>query len=235
MPRPALATLAWINPDCHDGGRPGQGKLARRKVYGKDHIRLLRCGGCHAAFSERRHPALVNTNVSEATAEEIMDHLDAGCRVRAPSRLTKGAKATGARLLTTRGRQAQRFHAPEVRDLKPRALQCDEQWSVVQKKPKHCRPEDPHHAGDLWAHTAMAPESKVSGSLVVGKRPQGPTQALVSEAPSRLRKGHWPALCSDGSEGYEPAILAAFGRRSPAANTGLQGRPRLDSRRWPHG
>jgi IS1 family transposase/transposase-like protein len=235
MPRPDLATLACINPDCQYVGRSGQGNLAIRKVYGKDHIRFLCCRSCHEEFSERRNTALFNTKVSEAKAEDIIDHLDEGCSVRATSRLTKVAKATVARLLKTSGRHAQRFHDQEVRDLKPRALQFDEQWSFVKKKQKNCRPEDTHQAGDFWDHTAIAPDSKLIVSLVVGKRTQEQTQALVSDAQSRLRKGHLPALFSDGYEGYEPAILEAFGRRYPASKTGLKGRPRLDILRWPQG
>jgi len=235
MQRPDLATLACINPDCHYVGRPGQGNLAIRKVYGKDHIRLLRCCGCQEEFSERRNTALFCTKVREAKAEEIIDHLDEGCSVRATSRLTKVAKATVARLLKTSGRHAQRFHDQEVDDLHPRAIQFDEQWSFVKKKQKNCRPEETHQAGDFWDHTAIAPDSKLIVSLVVGKRTQEQTQALVSDTQSRLRKGHLPALFSDGYEGYEPAILEAFGRRYTAPKTGLKGRPSLDIIRWPQG
>jgi IS1 family transposase/transposase-like protein len=235
MPRPDLDTLACDNADCQQFGRTGQGNLAIRKVYGKDRIRLLRCGRCHEEFSERRHTALFNTKVSEAKAEAIIDHLDEGCSVRATSRLTKAAKATVARLLKTRGRHAQRFHAQEVHDLRPRAIQFDEQWSFVKKKQKHCNPDEACQAGDFWDHTAVAPDSKLIVSLGVGKRTQEQTQELVSDAQSRLRKGHLPALFSDGYEGYEPAILEAFGRHYAAPKTGSRGRPSLDIIRWPQG
>jgi transposase-like protein len=139
MPRPALATLACINLDCQHVGRPGQGNLTIRKVYRKEGMRLLRCRSCHEEFSERRNTAWFNTKVREAKAEDIIDHLDEGCSVRAPSRLTKVAKVTVARLLKTSGRHAQRFHDQEVHDLRPRAIQFDEQWSFVQKKQKNCR------------------------------------------------------------------------------------------------
>ena len=43
MQRPDLATLACVNAECQHFGRPGQGNLTIRKVYGKDGIRLLRC------------------------------------------------------------------------------------------------------------------------------------------------------------------------------------------------
>lgn len=133
MPRPDLDTLACVNTDCQYYGRPGQGNLTIRKVYGQDGIRLLRCGSCQEEFSERRNTAMFNTKVSAAKAEAIIDHLDEGCSIRATSRLIKAAKATVARLLKTSGRHAQRFHHQEVHDLRPRAIQFDEQWSFVKK------------------------------------------------------------------------------------------------------
>jgi hypothetical protein len=54
MQRPDLATLACINAACQYVGRPAQGNLSIRKVYGKDGIRLLRCCQCREEFSERR-------------------------------------------------------------------------------------------------------------------------------------------------------------------------------------
>ena len=235
MQRPDLSTLACVNADCQHYGQPGQGNLTIRKVYGQDGIRLLRCSSCQEEFSERRNTALFNTKVSEAKAEEIIDHLDEGCSVRSTSRLTKAAKATIARLLKTSGRHAERFHNQEVHDLRPKAIEFDEQWSFVKKKQKNCTPEESHQAGDFWDHTAIAPDSKLIVSLVVGKRTKDQTQDLVNDTQSRLQKGHLPALFSDGYEGYEPSILEAFGRRYKAPQTGSAGRPRLDIVRWPQG
>jgi transposase-like protein len=138
MQRPDLPTLACVNADCQHYGRPGQGHLTIRIVYGQDGIRLLRCKGCHEEFSERRNTALFNTKVSEAKAEAIMDHLDEGWSVRATSRLMKAAKATIARLLKTSGRHAQRFHNQEIQALRPRAIQFDEQWSFVNSESTPC-------------------------------------------------------------------------------------------------
>jgi hypothetical protein len=105
----------------------------------------------------------------------------------------------------------------------------------VKKKQKHYSPEETPQAGDVWDHTAMAPDSKLIVSLVVSKRTQEQTQDVVSDTQSHLRKGHLPVLFSDGYEGYEPAILEAFGRRYSAAKAGLAGRPRLDLTHWPQG
>jgi Putative transposase of IS4/5 family (DUF4096) len=57
MQRPDLDTLACVNAECHSLGRPGQGNLAIRKVYGKDHLRLLRCGTCREEFPMPCSPA----------------------------------------------------------------------------------------------------------------------------------------------------------------------------------
>jgi hypothetical protein len=42
MGRPDLSTLACVNPECHQVRQAGQGNLVIRKVYGRDHLRLLR-------------------------------------------------------------------------------------------------------------------------------------------------------------------------------------------------
>jgi hypothetical protein len=195
----------------------------------------LRCGSCQDEFSERRGTALFNTKLNEAKAIDVIDHLDEGCSIQGTSRLTKVAKQTVARLLKVSGRHAERFHDQEVCDLTPRAIQFDEQWSFVKKKQKRCSAEEIRQAGDFWDHRAIAPDSKLIVSLVVGKRTKEQTQELVSDTQSRLRKGHLPALFSDGYESYEPAILEAFGRRYAAPKTGSRGRPSLDIIRWPQG
>jgi hypothetical protein len=102
-------------------------------VYGPDRIRLLRCRTCGEEFSERRGTALFNTKLPEPTAEEVINHLDEGCSVRATARLVKVSKETGARLLRVAGRHAPRFHDQHVHGITPLALEFDEQWSFVKK------------------------------------------------------------------------------------------------------
>ena len=133
MERPDLATLACVNLECQQFRHAGQGHLVIRKVYGRDRIRLLRCRTCGEAFPERRGSALCNTKLPEATAEAVVHHLDEGWSVRAMARLVKVCKETVARLLRMSGRHAQRFHDEHVRDLRPLALECDEQWRFVKK------------------------------------------------------------------------------------------------------
>ena len=104
-----------------------------------------------------------------------------------------------------------------------------------QKKQKNCAEDERAEAGDFWDHTAVTADSKLMVSLVVGKRTKDQTNELVGDAKSRLRSGHLPVLLSDGYEGYEPAILHAFGRRYSAAKSGVKGRPSNPVIRWPQG
>ena len=133
MKRPDLATLACVNPECQRFRLTGQDNLTVRKVYGQDHIRLLRCRTCGEEFSERRGTALFNTKVAEERAASVVDHLGEGCGVRATARLAHVSKDTVARLLRMAGRHAERFHDCRVCDVTPRALEFDEQWSFVKK------------------------------------------------------------------------------------------------------
>jgi hypothetical protein len=63
----------------------------------------------------------------------VINHLDEGCGVRATARLVQVSKDTVARLLRLAGRHAERFHDQRVRDVTPRALEFDEQWSFVKR------------------------------------------------------------------------------------------------------
>ena len=87
----------------------------------------------------------------------------------------------------------------------------------------------------MWDHTAIAADSKLIVSLVVGKRTQEQTRALVHDTKKRLRPGHLPAIFTDASDGYESAILDAFGRRYPAPSHRALGQSRRPVLRWPQG
>ena len=104
-----------------------------------------------------------------------------------------------------------------------------------EKKQKRCRVEERAEAGDMWDHTAITADRKLVVSLIVGKRTQAQTRALVYDAKKRLRPGHLPAIFTDAYEGYEAAILEAFGRRYPAPRHGATGQSRHPILRWLQG
>src|SRR5262245_12571116 len=127
MQRPDMDTLACVNAECQLFRQAGANNLVIRKVYGHDHLRLLRCRSCGEEFSERRGTALFNTKLPEARAEDVINHLGEGCSDRATAQLVKVAKETVARLVRVTGRHAERFHDQHVHDLTPKALEFDEQ------------------------------------------------------------------------------------------------------------
>ena len=87
----------------------------------------------------------------------------------------------------------------------------------------------------MWDHTAIAADSKLMVSLIVGKRTQEQTQTFVHDAKSRLRPGHVPAVFTETYAGDESALLEAFGRRYPQPRHGTKGRAAHPVVRWPQG
>jgi IS1 family transposase len=104
-----------------------------------------------------------------------------------------------------------------------------------EKKQKRCQRSEVEGAGDMWDHMAVTADSKLVVSLVVGKRTHTQTQALVQDTKRRLQPWHLPAIFTDAYEGYETAILEAFGRHYPAPRHSRNGRPSLAQVRWPRG
>ena len=104
-----------------------------------------------------------------------------------------------------------------------------------EKKQKRCRAQERAEAGDMWDHTAVAADSKLVVSLVVGKRTQEQTRPWSTMPRSRLRPGHLPAIFTDAYAGYESALLEAFGRRYPPPRHGATGRSLAPVVRWPQG
>ena len=65
--------------------------------------------------------------------------------------------------------------------------QFDEKWAFVEKKQKNCDPLDPEDdaKGDQWDHTAIAVESRLVVSLVVGKRDGEALEEVVADFAAR--------------------------------------------------
>ena len=99
--------------------------------------------------------------------------------MRATARLAKVCKETVARLLRVSGRHAERLHNEQVRDLRPMALEFDEQWSFVKKSKNAVWITNAVTLATWWDHTAVAADSKLVVSLRVGKRTYDQTVALV--------------------------------------------------------
>ena len=116
-------------------------------------------------------------------------------------------------------------------------MQCDEQWSFVYKKQRHCDLENQqdHNRGDCWDHVAFDPEHKLVLKVVVDKRSghaalklmQGLRQKLKtpprpsrqsrrrSTGPQRQRRQRRLLLTTDGYLPYPRVVQLSFGSSWP--------------------
>jgi IS1 family transposase len=106
-------------------------------------------------------------------------------------------------------------------------VQLDEKWSFVEKKQRHCDPDDEADwfKGDQWDHVAFDPNSRLVLSVVVGKRIVENALMLLEDVKARLG-GRVPELVtSDEYPAYPEALLAVFGEQVVPPRTGKPGRP----------
>jgi hypothetical protein len=115
-----------------------------------------------------------------------------------------------------------------------REVQCDEKWSLVAQKQKHCDPADRAHdpQGDWWDHGASDPEHRLIVAVVPGAR--SPENAAEGVAAVRERTATVPRLVT--SEDYPAdatALEIVFGVPVTEPATGPGRRPLLPPRRLP--
>jgi len=103
----------------------------------------------------------------------------------------------------------------------------DEKWSFVDKKQKHCDPDDARDwfRGDQWDHVAFDPDSRLVLEVVVGKRLDTTVEVLLEGLKGRLGGRPPELVTSDGYTVYEGALLGIFGHQVTPPRTGQPGRP----------
>ncbi len=106
-------------------------------------------------------------------------------------------------------------------------VQLDEKWSFVEKKQKHCAPDDEADLfkGDQWDHVAFDPDSRLVLSVVVGKRIAENAVLLLEDVKGRLGGAAPEEITSDEYPAYAEAVLAVFGQEVVPPRTGKPGRP----------
>ena len=107
-------------------------------------------------------------------------------------------------------------------------VQFDEKWAFVDKKQKHCDPDDPADAkrGDNWDHVAFDPVHRLVVSVIPGKRTAKNVEALVEDFKARTDGRMMDLIVTDEYIAYEAAILNAYGRHVTPPRTGQRGRPK---------
>lgn len=227
-PRPDLQNVCCLNPDCKDSGHRGRANLTVRKTSGAAQIRSLRCRRCGEECRERKGTALFNCTIRETQAVAVIEPLDRGCGLRATATLVGVAKDTVSRLVRVSGRVSRRRHDRLVRNVRPRALPCDEKWAYPGKKQSPLTPQDDSaERGDPWEVNGVAPQTTLLVTLVPGKRTAEtiPRQAVADAAGRGAADAPHPAIFTDGESAYEAAILDVFGHRSPVPRPQRLGRP----------
>jgi len=107
-------------------------------------------------------------------------------------------------------------------------VQFDEKWAFVEKKQKHCDPNDPADAkrGDDWDHVAFDPVHRLVVSVIPGKRTAENIERLVEDFQARTAGRMMDLIVTDEYSAYEAAILNAYGQRVTPPRTGKPGRPK---------
>lgn len=98
-------------------------------------------------------------------------------------------------------------------------MQCDEQWSFVYKKQRHCDPEkqEDNQRGDCWDYVAFDPEHKLVLKVITGRRHAGQALKLLAavgrklKPPRKKRGGGGLLLTTDGYLPYPPAVKGGLG------------------------
>lgn len=184
-----------------------------RKVYGKDHIRYLRCGACSREFSERKNTALWGTKIAEEKAISVAEHLAEGVSTRGTSRLVGVSPEAVRRLRTNMGDHARDLHEEYVQDVEATAVQMDERYGYVRSKGE-----------PFWEATAIEPQSRLLIGFVGGRRDEALIEELMRSTRDKLKDPTDLVLMSDGHGSYEALFASIFGQPYRPARKGIRGR-----------
>jgi len=141
----------------------------------------------------------------------IVAALCEGNSARSTSRLAGVSYDTVAKLGLELGEECIRYMDANLRNLPCRRLEVDEIWAFCYCKAKNVPPDKAGMLGfgDLWAYTAIDPESKLIPAFLIGHRDTEHATAFMKDSASRLAKRI--ALVTDGHRMYLEAVESAFG------------------------
>jgi IS1 family transposase len=132
--------------------------------------------------------------------------------MRSISRVCDVSINTVTKLLVDAGRACAEYHDEAVHNVKAPRVQCDEIWSFTYAKDRHVLSAKaaPRRAGDTWTWTALAADSKLIISWLVGPRVKEAARAFMYDLSTRL--GTSPVqITTDGLRAYPDAVWENFG------------------------
>lgn len=142
---------------------------------------------------------------------QIIGLLVEGMSMRAVSRFMGCSINTVTKLLEEVGFACNMYQSEHLRNLNCKRVQCDEIWAFCYSKEKNVAPADKGILGhgDVYTWTALAPDSKLMVSYLVGKRDADYAQVFMMDVASRL--ANRVQLTTDGHQPYLNAVADAFG------------------------
>lgn len=146
-----------------------------------------------------------------AKRAQIIALLTEGTSLRATSRLADVSINTVTKLLVDVGTACQKYHDENVRNVTARRVQCDEIWSFIYAKDKNL-PEElqgKYGVGSIWTWVAIASESKLAISWLVGNRDADYAKIFIQDVKARL--ANRVQLTTDGLKAYLDAVDDTFG------------------------
>jgi len=139
----------------------------------------------------------------------IISSLIRGSGIRATEGITGVQKKTISRLALAVGEGCARLLDAKMRNLNATQLQFDEQWSFVNTKQGHLRPDSSPEFGDQWTFVALDVPSRAVLVHLIGKRDQETTERFGSSVRARILGR--PHIAADAFRAYPEAIDLAFG------------------------
>ncbi len=157
---------------------------------------------------------------------QVIHMLVEGSSLRSVERVTGVQKKTAMRLMVRFGQACRGFLDQKMRGLELRHLECDEQWTFVQKKQGRLTDEEKASVrsakiGDQYLWIALDQDTKLIPSFIIGKRSADMARRFMVDLASRInlpspmdvgeRPGIVPQLSTDGFNAYPEAVDLGFG------------------------
>jgi IS1 family transposase len=153
----------------------------------------------------------------------VIHHLVEGVSLRSISRMTGIHRTTILKILVKFGEGCREFLDQQMRGLELHHLECDEQWTFVQKKQGklHAEEKDNPKIGDQYLWIAIDMHTKLIPTFAVGKRSADNARRFMVDLANRLalptptdtgeRFGIIPQISTDAFAAYPEAVDLAFG------------------------
>ena len=161
----------------------------------------------------------------------ILQLLCEGMTIRGVSRVTGVSKNTVSKLLDAAGLACRAYHDEHVQNLDSEYIRCEEIWSFRKPEARNITASEtaPTPAGDIWTWVAIAEDSGLALSWLIGTRDTDHASELVQDIARRLAGRVFlvaddPRLYIDAAKrGFQGAVVVGpsiepCGRLSDAVN-----------------